>query len=483
MIANVNYVAPSSRTTPLILASRLERGEIVAKLVAAKASITARDCLGLTALFYASRAGDIIAVNLLKKKSPVNDGSLHEASRNLHSDVVAALLEAKHDANFPCHGKTALQELCVNSNGSQKSDSLEGAIQALHAAKCDPWAEYDGRGALFLALENLQSPVQVAEALLRVFMWKDVNDKKAIFKTGPLAEGDRKVYSATKYLNSEYYRGDPKKILQLNQVLKGKQAIDRYYIEFGPNQPMALQPYDAVNMPTKVEEEDKRRLAIRDKQVLETQDHKTKMERKMEESELKLQISSRAHAQEEYQSDRSHQHKLYQAEETSVQKMDISSRIHAQKEHQSDLTHRHNLHQEQEKSAQKMMVDLRMHAQKEQQAFVVHQQKLAREQEQARQKMINNSNLHAQKETQARITHQNKMAQQIATSKQQVQAIQRKQVATASVQRDKETGRKNMAFIDTKAREIEYRQKLDFQQAQSQQKRLAATDMKAIRDR
>jgi hypothetical protein len=366
----------------------------------------------------------------------------------------------------------------MNGDGSQNRHALEGTIQALHEANSDLWAEYEGKNALFLSLENPQSSVQVTEALLKVFMWKHVNDKKNIFK-GVSPDGTTTVYSPTKYLNSHYYRGDRGKIHELDRVLRGKQAIDRYYLELGPNQLKALQPGDAVGMPPKVEEENKKRLDTLEKERQDAQDYNTKLQRRMEEHELKLHMNSRTQAHEQYLSDRSHQYKLYQTEETTAQKMDISSRMHAQKEQQSSLTHRHNLHQEQEKARQKMMADSTILAQKEHMADVAQQHKLAREKEQIRQKMINSSSLHAQKENQALITHQNKIAQQNVSSNQQVKAIQQRQAAMASVQRDKETGKKNMAFIAAKSREIEIRQR----DAQDQRRALAAKEMKAIRER
>jgi ankyrin repeat protein len=119
-IANVNFTAPSSLTIPLILAAKNGHGDIVKKLLDAKADPRAHDRFEKAALFYASRIGDVDTVKILLKNEPrLNDGSLHEAARNLHRDCVAALIKAKFDPNFRSAreeycGRNPLQELVVS---------------------------------------------------------------------------------------------------------------------------------------------------------------------------------------------------------------------------------------------------------------------------------------------------------------------------------------------------------------------------------
>ncbi len=91
------------------------------KLLEAKADSRSHDRFDKAALFYASQVGDSDAVKaLLKTEFRLNDGSLHEAARNLHRDCVAALIKAKYDPNFRSSreeygGRNALQEMAVSN--------------------------------------------------------------------------------------------------------------------------------------------------------------------------------------------------------------------------------------------------------------------------------------------------------------------------------------------------------------------------------
>jgi ankyrin repeat protein len=100
-----------------MLAAKAQRHDVVGLLRKANANPLHRDYHEETALLFAPRAGDLASVkSLIKAKSNTDDGSLHEASRNLLHDVLAALLKGKHNANCPSHtkrhnGRTAIQEL------------------------------------------------------------------------------------------------------------------------------------------------------------------------------------------------------------------------------------------------------------------------------------------------------------------------------------------------------------------------------------
>lgn len=303
----------------------------MAKLIAAKAIPTARDCFESTALFYASRAGDLALVNQLKGISLTNDGSLHEASRNLHSHVVRALLEAKHSVYFPVQGITALQDLCLHADGSQNYTALEDTTQALYEVRCDIWATYGGRDALFLALDNLHSPVQVTAALLRVFMRDRINDERNIFKTGPAADGTKMVYSPTVYLESRYFRGKREKIPELRELLYSLQAMDRYYMDFGVGAPNAIQPSGAVNMPAWIEEEDKRRQALRQyQQRLHVTDYGNQSQRSRGEMRLGINNDTRTHHQQEHRAEDYHLHMHVQAQELPADEIKTDRRQYIQ---------------------------------------------------------------------------------------------------------------------------------------------------------
>lgn len=411
-LADVNFTGAVSKATPLLMAARYSRGEIVGKLLAAGAKATAKDCEDMSPLNWASGRGDVDAVkSLLKAKSFTNDGSLHEAARNQHAKVVATLLKAGADVDFPSskkghNGRTALQELCLKANSSGNPDALHETIQALHNYKCDGLQEFRGKNALFLALENAEDAYTVTGALLDIAMWKHINDEKNVFSTEATAAGTRTYYSATVYLGSSLYkdRGDQRKIHALRNLLYTKGCVDRWYEVFGPGEPDAVQRDNAVGMPAKIEDIDKRRRDKMEKRRADTLDHNAKLRRQMEEAEQTRLIKERAFQQQTGQSIATHQSRLQQEEQKSSQKMDINSRMHAQQVYQSDAVHR------------------------------------------------------------------TKVAQQSDMSNQQIQAIQRKQVVTSSMQKDAEMNKANMAYIGAKAKEFEYQQKLDFQRREQQQK-------------
>ncbi|KAI0973720.1 hypothetical protein F4678DRAFT_459209 [Xylaria arbuscula] len=174
--ANVNFTAQFSQTTPLILAAKNRRGDIVKKLLEAKANSRSHDRFDKAALFYASQMGDINAVKaLLKTDFRMNDGSLHEAARNLHRDCVAALINAKYDPNFRSsrqehNGRNALQEMAFRCDGLHKIPDIEATIWALEKGGVNPLEKWRGKTAVFLALINPQ-PYLMTQALLNTGKW------------------------------------------------------------------------------------------------------------------------------------------------------------------------------------------------------------------------------------------------------------------------------------------------------------------------
>lgn len=274
--------------------------------------------------------------------------------------------------NSPLRNKTALQELCLHSDGSQSRGALEDTIQALNDAECNVWADHGGRSALFLALDNLQSPVEVTGALLRVFTWEYVNDRRTVFKTAPSTDGNKLVFSPTMYLDSKYYRGKREYVSELRELLYSAQAIDRCYMEIGPGALDAIQPKGAVNVPIDIAEEDERRRAIR--YVQRADAIEARLQRKTESqkaaSDWATRTDSRIDDQHEYQlSGVTQQQKPSQPETTSTQKMSIAPRWHAQQEQQVMVSHQNRVAQ------QRATSDLQMKALHRKQAVIVPRQR------------------------------------------------------------------------------------------------------------
>lgn len=258
--ANVNVVTPASESTPLIIAVKYGRKDIVRKLVAAKANVASRDRLDRSALFYASRLGDVeSSKELIGAKSSFWDGSLHEAARNLHSNVVALLIKGKHDVNLRSsrhshEGRTALQEMVYKCDGAASSARLEQTMLALAKGKADALAKHSvtGKNALFLALDN-PHPYAVTLALLDIVMCHDIEDEKNMVELDDPATGTRHSYSPTMYIMKRVYRGDEAQGRKVLQLLREKGCPDRFFAHSGP------QPSDAVGMPDKIRKAEEKR--------------------------------------------------------------------------------------------------------------------------------------------------------------------------------------------------------------------------------
>lgn len=229
---------------------------------------------------------------LLKSKYKVNDGSLHEAARNLHSDVVAALLKGSHDPNFPSSrpehsGRTPLQELAYRCQGTNRLNDIEDTIVALYKGKADPlrrWREdnsqYHGKNSLFLALDNV-CPLEVTQALLDTIMWQHMDNVENVVTSTDLATGITFTRSANIYLRD--FKENSKQTWQLTQLLQTKGCTDRMYAQFG-----AFQPPNAIGLPDDIAKEDKRRRAEMEKSQKTEAEHREKLRRIEEESNTKL---------------------------------------------------------------------------------------------------------------------------------------------------------------------------------------------------
>ncbi|KAK6337894.1 hypothetical protein TWF696_001372 [Orbilia brochopaga] len=332
--AEVNFTAKISRVTPLILAAKKSRVDVVSKLLQSKAKVTARDRFDRSALFYASRNGDLESVNLfLKAKAPTNDGSLHEAAKNLHAEVCAALIKGKHSPNFPSskeqhQGRTALQEMCLMCDASNDITLVEETIKALTKGKPNVLEKSREKNALFLALDNAH-PVPITKALLDSIMWEYINDKANTYVEADPETGTKYFFSPTTYISRGFSQGPESENVKLLELLHDKRCGDRYYAEEG-----AEQPENAVGIPPEILEAEKKR-----------KDHEEKLRKKEMEHQLKL-LHAKQEAELKEEIERSkHEEKMFRDDELTQQKLD-----------QKQMLHHQQLIQDAEKAAQKQNI-------------------------------------------------------------------------------------------------------------------------------
>lgn len=341
--ADVNFTSQISAATPLILASKYGRGDIVAKLIAKKARVSARDCFDRSALFYASRIGDLEAVKaLVKAKSRVNDGSLQEAARNLRFEAVEFLLKAGHHTNYPssheCHdGRDALQELALMAQPTRfQAPVLEDTIRALANGKekgdkvgvlRDPGA-LNEKNALFLALDNSSEGCwMVCRALLEIYMWKFANEPTNVYSVQSPQTGTQLFLSPTMYVRLGLFQGPEQQRDALLQLLARIKCQDRFYAELG-----AEQPFNAVGLPEEIAKAEAKRKAKEEKLREENEEHRRKISRKEHEEQVRSVMDQIRHDEKLLHQRQIEEQKRYQAELSHNQQ-----KLHAADSHEQKL--------------------------------------------------------------------------------------------------------------------------------------------------
>ncbi|RMZ89826.1 hypothetical protein DV736_g2952, partial [Chaetothyriales sp. CBS 134916] len=287
--ANFDYLPSKCQANALILAAKYNRAFILSTILDQGAGIAQKDCYDRTALFYAARTGSVSALtSLIKKGPPPNDGSLHEAVRELHPESLKILLGASHDINFPSMkhgGRNPLCELCFKCKGSDDPVGLHNTLLELNAAKASPLRKCRGRTALFFALEN-SDPVPVVTKLIEVCLWQPeiLNDHANVL------EKDNYSYSATTYIKKGLCMRPESIALEVLEVLQDGGVQDRYYAK-----ERMKQPNDAVGMPQRIADLDHKKWIRSNRLEEEQEDHERRLRREMEEMTQRDQLVTKRH--------------------------------------------------------------------------------------------------------------------------------------------------------------------------------------------
>lgn len=319
--ASATFASPASDITPLSVAAREGRSEIVSALLARGADPSIRDKWNRSALFYASSKSAISSVLELAPKSPKNDGSLHEASRCLDVDAVQLLLQHGHSANFPSRlhqGRTPLGELCLHAEAStrQRHTQLRRLIRLLLDNGADVhFRARNEKSSIILALDNEHSALQVTEALLDTEVWETLNDERHLYHSVGL------TYSPLSYV--EHTHRTPAKP-QLLDLLRDKGCTPRFHSS------TAAQPPGAIGIPPPI-------AALVAQQTSHT---------------LALALTSEAHERARTQEETLHRDTLRRARET--QDAELAAQDAAQKHRQLLEQQQHDVAMQRTQAAERM---------------------------------------------------------------------------------------------------------------------------------
>ncbi|KAK4238268.1 hypothetical protein C8A03DRAFT_33722 [Achaetomium macrosporum] len=283
--ADISYATPISRTTPLMLAVKSGRLDIVRLLIDSGARVSTKDALGHSALFYASRAGNTDLVRLLlESKLAVNDGSLHEASRGFHLHTMKLLLEAGHDPNYRSikhGGRTALGEIALNAIPPTDIAVAEEALDLLSSVDASPLLKVHGKTIIFLALDN-QHNEAITRLLLDRVLYRTLNSYENTYQHGTLH------YSPTMYVSKGILLGPGSETLL--QLLKAHGCEDRFYASMEETQPP-----DAVGLPEEIRDYERDRRARERQNRLVEEDHANTIRREREKAIALAQLEDDKH--------------------------------------------------------------------------------------------------------------------------------------------------------------------------------------------
>ncbi|KAJ2998040.1 hypothetical protein NUW58_g450 [Xylaria curta] len=341
--SKVNFVTAASLVTPLMLAIRARRQDAAKLLLLAGAEVDVTDACGNSPLSMASAIGGDLAVammsNLLAAGASKNDGSLHNAARELNIQAMRVLVEYDHNPDFPSPlhgGRSALAELCLHATGStqmaaSKEKSIEKAIEFLLQSGTDITIQSEGKSVLLLALEGAD-PLTTTKVLLRVALWKEINKPFNQYNDG------RYTYSPTMYVQRVLPDSDNK--TELLGLLRSNRCTDVYYANSGP------QPNDTVGMPSHIQLEDNERKARLERLQKDDEAHTLAIRRTKELAAVQAQIWASQAELEEARKKRAHNSSITALQERARVEEDLfntalrqqRAKQNAELEHQGNLT-------------------------------------------------------------------------------------------------------------------------------------------------
>jgi ankyrin repeat protein len=344
--------APTSEVSPIALAARESRQDLVQELLARGADPSVRDSRNRSALFYASSSPVTSVVQSLSAHALKDDGSLHEAARCLHLDIAKILIGQGHSPNFPSRlhsGRSALGELCLNAEattGAQRTRARQLIRLFLDNGANPKFKARNERSAVILALDNPYSALEITEALLDTEVWEELNNEKHMFR-----DSSGLWYSPIKYVELVPSPSRSVHKHELVELLRDKGCEPKYYSEHPE------QPQNAIGMPPAVA-----KLADRQKEhllslkiakeandharMLEEAAHRDTLRRKQEQKEAEMTAAAQSQAQ-------------WQSLEQSKHEFEMQRVRSAERMKRNEKVAWHNLQKEQERdfAAQRQQIE------------------------------------------------------------------------------------------------------------------------------
>ncbi|KAG9241597.1 hypothetical protein BJ878DRAFT_519894 [Calycina marina] len=263
--ANVNPRKTKSGLTPLVLAIENGREDIVKHLIAHEANVSVTGPDDESLLVMATKYGNTaIMQSLLKANADIDDGSLHDAARELNCDAMRLLMRYGHCPDYPSDrhgGRYALAELCLNAvniDPSPSQSQLEAGIQCLvlgtekmsgadlRLRDVSEFGNEEGKTIFHHALDSA-NPVLILTAMLKT-MWEFAN------KDAFLYNDKTYTYSLTKYVEKDIFKGPLNQKEQVLFLLRQKRVTDKFWA-FSKG---SIQPEDSCGEPDDVKVEAER---------------------------------------------------------------------------------------------------------------------------------------------------------------------------------------------------------------------------------
>ena len=221
--------------------------------------------------------------SLLAAEPSRDDGSLHNAARELNLPAVKVLIQAGHDPDFPSPyhgGRSALGEVCLKGSDlgeftAEREKAMQKIITFLVDQGSDLSIKSEGKSMLHLCFDA-RDPVASSRILLKAGMWKYINKPFNHFTNDDL------VYSPTMYVKKILPKSDSTE--HLLQLLYANRATDVFYAVEG------AQPEDAVGLPEDIKVQERMRKARLQQLDQDKEDFAVSLSRKKELASVEGQI-------------------------------------------------------------------------------------------------------------------------------------------------------------------------------------------------